>query len=850
MSVSDAGRGSPDIVSPRRRRRLGRTAATLPFGARVGAWCLAATIVGSVLAFGSQNTAPLVVAALAAAASAVLLGSRVVDAPRSVWLLLALAGYTMLQLVPLPLSVVSFLSPHAGALWSAAFVPFGEGAPQWTSLSVDPAATALEVVKWSALPCVLLAAHAIRARLSEESLSAFVFLSAVLVATVSLVHGAFDITRTYGIFEVSFRPERWTRGPLLNGNHLAGYANLGFFSGAGLLLGGRGPLPRWALLAGAFVLASCTLLSMSRAGLGLLGLGSLALGAVALGRSKSRLESVLLAGGTFAAMLALLLFIIGDERVFQELRNQDWRGKVAVWGWALDLIRDFPIFGTGRGAFETAFQSYRRVHEYDWTLVFTHPENLVVQLISEWGIPVGVTALIAIGAALVWPLLRLTRMSRVGIGLRIGLAVLVAQNLFDFSLEVFAVSAAAVVAFAAASSPVRIQESAQSKLPMVLCASLAIGIVAVLALGATPAQVERRNLAAEYRALPPEARVPPEFSQEIRRAVGRHPGDAYFPLLAGLVAHRAGQDALPFLARALELGPFNGNVHVALASVLVERGATSQALMHLRLAARYDVLVREYALARVASWGKRASIVTRAFPRDAPGGKLLGQVCHRLAKTERIECWRSVVARGDEQLTVREQLSTALLEAAESKLAPCQDLEACRAEVIALMRGQDARLGWLASFLRARAQTLDATPTAAVDALLASCPVSSQAAPCAEAALRQAEKSASLDVVERATERFVLSHCPGTRCAAAHERAGGIFATIGARGHALEQFNLAAKEDPSPARWLSVARAALGAGASTSALVALDRALAAGEVTDEQRREAARLKERLVERTE
>jgi hypothetical protein len=285
--------------------------------ARVGVWLLAATIVGSALAFGAQHTAPLVLVSLTAATSAVLLGSRVTDPPRVVWVFVALSVYTILQLVPLPLSWVSFLSPHAGALWSEAFVPFGEGAPRWTSLSVDPAGTALEVVKWSALPCVLLAALAVRARLGDESIAAFVFASAVLVAMVSLLHGALDLTRSYGIFEVSFPTERWTRGPLLNGNHLAGYANLGFFSGAGLLLVGRGPLPRWALLAGSFVLASCTLLSMSRAGLGLLGLGSLLLAGVALRRGASRLETILIACGMLSALLALVLLAVGDQRVFK-----------------------------------------------------------------------------------------------------------------------------------------------------------------------------------------------------------------------------------------------------------------------------------------------------------------------------------------------------------------------------------------------------------------------------------------------------------------------------------------------------------------------------------------------------
>jgi hypothetical protein len=846
MSVGDAGLRSPELASSGRRRRVRRSATVWPLDARLGAWFFAFAVVGSALAFGAQHTVPLVVAALAAAVSAALLGSRVPNPPRMTWVFLALAGYTALQLVPLPLSFVGVVSPRAAALWAEAFVPFGEGAPSWVSLSVDPAGTALEVVKWSALPCVLLAALALRARLGEESVAAFVFSSAVLVAAVSLLHGALDLTRTYGIFDVSFPTERWTRGPLLNGNHLAGYANLGFFSGAGLLLAGRGPLPRWALLVGTFILASCTLLSMSRGGLGLLGLGSLALAAVTLRRSSSRFETVLITFGIFAALLILLLLAIGDQRVFQELQNQSWRGKVSVWVWSLDLIKDFPIFGTGRGAFDTAFQPYRRLQQHDWTLVFSHPENLAVQLVSEWGIPVGLAALVTFGVFVVRPLLRPSRMSRVGIGLRLGLVVLVAQNFIDFSLEVFAVAAAAVSTFAGTSSPVKLGDATQLKLPASLCSVLLVGVGAVVIVGAVPAQVERRSLAAAYQALPARVRVAPELSQDVRAAVGRHPGDPYFPLLAGLLAHRAGQNALPFFARALELGPVNGNVHLALASVLMERGASSQALMHLRLTARYDALLRDRALARVASWAKRASVVASAFPPDQPGGELLGQVCPRLAPSERIECWRTVVARGAGPPTAREQLAAALLDAADSKRPPCLDVDPCRAEVVELMRGQDARLGWLASYVRTRAQSMGKTSAEAVEALLAGCPVMLEAAPCAEAALRHAEKSASLELLGRAAERHILIQCPGRGCAAAYERSGGLFARAGATGRALDQFSRAAKEDPTAARWLAVARAAFAAGAASSGLVAIERALAASDVTNEQRAEAAALRHRLT----
>lgn len=845
MSVADAGSQPEASVPLRRRRRVPRAATTLSPKERIGAICGMAALLGSVFAFGAQHTLPLVLASLSACASAWLLGTRLASPPRVFWLFVGLITYTLLQLVPLPLGVVATLSPNAAEVWSRAFVPFGEQAPTWVSLSVDPAGTSLELLKWSALPLLLLAALALRARLGVEPLAAFVFLAATAVALVTLLHGLLDLERIYGVFEPSFTVEYWTRGPLLNGNHLAGYANLGFFSGIGLLLAGRGPVPRWLLLAGTFVLAATVVLSMSRAGLALLGIGSLIFGGVAVRRSNSRTESIVLAAAILAALLVVVLVALGNERLFGELQNRNVQRKMAAWVWSLGLIRDFPWFGVGRGAFESAFQPYRGIHEHDWTVVFSHPENIAVQLISEWGVVAGSIALFGFGYVYLRLIPRRAPVGRVTLGLLLALAVLFLQNLADFSLEVFGVAAAAVVVFAALSTRLEASDARNLRFPAVFSATLGIGLAFVGALGAQPVQIERRDLGREYKALAPGASAA-ELQRRIRRAAGRHPGESYFPLLGGLLARREGRDPMPFLARALERAPVNGTVHFALASALAERGALRQALMHLRLAARYDAVLRGQALARVASWGKRASVVASAFPQGAPGGELLPDVCSLLRGSESVECLREVVARGAAPPAVRERLATLLLDAAEAKREPCAEPARCRDEVLALLRGQEAMLGWTVGYLQARMEAVDAPPNKATEALLAACPVRPEASACTQAALRHAERTRDLPLLGRVVERHLVLHCPGTSCAAAHEQAAAVFARAGARGQSLEQYRRAAAEEPTAARWLAVARGALAIGAASSAFVALDRTLASPDVTEAQRAEVRLLRERMA----
>ena len=252
---------------------------------------------------------------------------------------------------------------------------------------------------------------------------------------VTLAHGVLDLQRVYGMF-VPPTPLRWSRGPFVNGNNLAGYVNLALFAGAGLWLSPERKLPAWPFLLGIPILAAQVLLSESRGGILCLVLGTLWLGYRTL-RHRRIVSGRLLASVAAAVMLSLVVALaVGGARLPATLSDLDMQAKVSVWRWSLDMIRDFPVFGVGRGAFETAFEPYRRLLGHEVTMVFPYAENFLLQWVADWGVAVAVVAFAA-AVALVWRPLAGAVHEPLASALATGLGAILLQNLVDLGLEIF-----------------------------------------------------------------------------------------------------------------------------------------------------------------------------------------------------------------------------------------------------------------------------------------------------------------------------------------------------------------------------------------------------------------------------
>ncbi|MFS8067907.1 MAG: O-antigen ligase family protein, partial [Byssovorax sp.] len=413
-------------------------------------WLFGLTVIGSALAIGTVHTTTLlIVAATAFAALALALyGSTTTGSSIRPTLSLpvitcgALALYTLLQALPLPVGLLRVIAPANADVWERALLPFNEPALRWASLSLDPGASVIEAVKWATYAAVFASATAISAKRGAAWGVTLVFTSAMLAAIITVAHGLAGATRVYGLYQPAFAASVWHIGPLLNPNNLAGYLNLGALAGLGLALTRKPVVPPWIIGVGVMLIVGVEVTSASRAGVFALPLGVLALalitrrqtGAGTAGRSLSIwiMVGAAAAGGTVLAALG------GTRSTWTELYARDL-SKIEMLLWAKPLLRDHPFFGIGRGAFESVFPVYRLV---PGNLVFTHAENFPAQWASEWGVPVTLAAFVAFGLAFSPKRLGVDR-SAVAAGAWMGVAVLLLQNMFDLALEVPAICIAA-----------------------------------------------------------------------------------------------------------------------------------------------------------------------------------------------------------------------------------------------------------------------------------------------------------------------------------------------------------------------------------------------------------------------
>jgi hypothetical protein len=835
MTVAERAESGPSAA---RRRRRPRNRETAP-RETIGVALLVLTLVGSALAFGAQQTWAIVTFSITSAGAALCLAPA--RLPRIGWVLAGLAVYTMLQVVPLPLGVLRWLSPSSASVWQGALVPLKDNV-RFATLSVDPAATALEALKGCAYLCVLVAASGWRARRRSLRPALLVFGSALVVCLVTLLHGVLDVGRVYGLYP-TFEVWRWTRGPLINGNNLAGYLNLGLFTGAGIWLARRGERHSQLLAASVPLLAVGTLLSGSRAGVVALALGVLLFAALVVRQGIAGRASILATLGVTSAAALALAVAGGGTRAWEVIHNADLGAKARVWRWSLALIRDFPVFGVGRGAYETAFLPYRQPIENGWTTIAAQVENLPLAWVCEWGILVGIGAWLGLGYVARRVARRALR-EPIAAGIAIGLFALLLQNLADFSLEIFGVAALALVAFSAADDAIDERVPVFPRVALPGAAGVLVWSVIVLATGSNPVQVDRRDASREFALVRAKQADAGAFDARLRGLILRHPGEAYFPLLGSVRATTARRDPLPWLGRALERSPLDANVHLFLSDALDRRGARPQAALHRRLAAMYDVDLRDRALTELAARITKPEEIARTFPRGLPGENLLDQLCNRLLPTLVIDCWREARSRVDSS-KVKLGLANALLQAIENDIPPCHVDEGrgCEREAVALLDfvAKDGTLVESAADTRARLQSVRGEPAQAARTMLEHCPAGHEGIPCHARALDLALRSRDLRTLDVVTDRYALLICVDlVECARLHERVGRAYLELSAAGLALRQFTEAAKASPTAERWLLTAEAAVAARSPTAARRALEQATREqGPAPNQKRRVAA-----------
>lgn len=836
----------------RRRRRRIETAGNALL---VPGVLLAMVVVGSVLAIGTVHLPVLaVVSAVTIAATAMTMygegqTSRGVVIPLPAILFLALAVYTLLQVVPLPMRWLEVIAPANADVWQRSLLPFGAPGPTTAPISLDPGASLVEVVKWTTYAAAFVTAAAIAYRHGATWGVLMVFGAALLAALVTLAHGLAGATTVYGLYQPNFNAVAWHIGPLLNPNNLAGYLNLGALAGLGLLLSHRPPIPRWALGLGVALIVAIDVTSASRAGVIALPIGMLALAFLArkrrgdenLGQSASTWLIVAAAAGG-----ALLAALGGSGKAWSELLDKNL-SKLSMLDWARPLVRDFPIFGIGRGAFESVFPVYRVT---PGNVVYTHAENFVAQWVAEWGVPIGLATVAILGWAFT-PRRLGAHKSALAAGAWAGVAALLLQNLVDLGLEVPAVSLGAVVALGSLWGDERAHgprersqltgdlSPASARIPAIAIVALGFGaIIAAVKWGFHDVAADRSALRAMLDAT--RSSKPEAFAgarAELRRAMRAHPAEPYFPLLGGMIAWKArDQSPIPWIQRTLERAGVNGRAHYLLAEVLASRGSKRQALLELRLAYENDPLLMTPVATLAARIATTFEELVTIAPEGAAGAPLLAELGRLLAAPPRpgdpvlrSQCDREAILRDPKLIPPRVREAEVRLDALgkDGPSGVCADRAHCRAEILEhaeaiTIAHPDASI---AIELRARVLMAEGKPEEAVRMLERGCDQVADRPSCLHTRVVAASAVKTPDLLTPASKDLLGAGCvTPVQCADVATWLAGVRIGRSELGAALALLSRAAREDPgNEKRWLDLADVASRSGAHVQAADALEK---------------------------
>ncbi len=564
---------------------------------------LAAALFGSAMALGARHVVVLL------PVTVVLLGATVFAwwsaeplrtrwcATLVLWTGVGLTLWTALSVVPLPSGWLQRLSPQAADVWARCLAPLGRAGPAWATLSLDPVATRVEVLRGVAYALAFVAASRIAARREgvvflERALA----VTAIALAAAALLHPALGAEKVFGVYAPRQDPGARHIAPILNPNVLSEYLNIGLAILLGQALSPRPPWPRSLLAALSLALIGTQVWVASRGGV----LATMT--AVALVVWASRARGPEERGGIKSLVILGLLMITGvgmavvasSEAAMGELAQTEV-SKLDVVRQAFRVVPRFPVFGVGRGAFESVFPAFRTDPGH---LVYTHPENIAAQWATEWGIFMAVAAFVALFIAL-RPSSAMARSPRAA-GACGAIACVAVQNLVDFGSEFPAVVIALAVCAAIVTGGTSGTDESR-KLDVWARRPAAIAAIAVIATVLVVVAVLpgwRHELFDDRAALRADALDPAvgrtEFDRQAAAAMLRHPAEPYLPFMGAIRAVRVGDSSLmPWIERTLDRALVYGPAHLLLARWLAPR-SPSQARLEYRLTLEQDAALWNY----------------------------------------------------------------------------------------------------------------------------------------------------------------------------------------------------------------------------------------------------------------
>ncbi|OFW03184.1 MAG: hypothetical protein A3I61_01415 [Acidobacteria bacterium RIFCSPLOWO2_02_FULL_68_18] len=373
----------------------------------------------------------------------------------------AVCAAIAVQLLPLPPSVHETLTPRADAVLAGRDLAFGADPARWRPLSIDPAATQVALLAAATLGLYLVGLPALLGRDCLRSVPARLAVFAIPLALFGIYTREYNNGLLYGFWQPQDGGGSNQAGPFVNRNHFAGWMLMTSCVLIGWLFGlveraspdnrgRRGRRLSWLssaeantiLLTTVVVLTTATSVfwSLSRSGIIAFTTSTSIFAWLTLTRRRLDAGRRRLAVAALAIALTAGVSWRGADRLiswFQD--NASFSGRLEAWRDGLDLIRDFPVTGTGLNTYPTAMLFYQTRNRSEFV---AQAHNDYLQLVAEGGLLVTIPAavlVLALGGAIRRNLRDARRETRgywIRVGAAVGMVAIGLQEISEFSLQI------------------------------------------------------------------------------------------------------------------------------------------------------------------------------------------------------------------------------------------------------------------------------------------------------------------------------------------------------------------------------------------------------------------------------
>lgn len=308
------------------------------------------------------------------------------------------------QLLPLPSGLLGYLSPETLAVQ--------EGVSP-LRLSLDPAQTQIyAALSFAYFSCFLVALLTIRDSKRLDTMALVIVGAGLIQAIIGVL--LFSAGASYKIFyfEVIHSQVMGTFG---NRNHFAGYMEICLSIGIGLMLARLGSMqkqpqgnwrhklvrvfdfllsPKMRLRMMLVILVIALVLTRSRMGNTGFFAAMLIVGLIAIALSRKMAPATV---GLILSLIIIDVVVVGTwvglEKVVERVKDTNMTQQVGareesvelrteVARYTIDLVQEFPVFGTGAGSFYNTYLRYRGMNSFYWD----HAHNDYAEIAADTGL--------------------------------------------------------------------------------------------------------------------------------------------------------------------------------------------------------------------------------------------------------------------------------------------------------------------------------------------------------------------------------------------------------------------------------------------------------------------------------